>query len=195
MTKLRVSYNLYRKIADKIIEKIKIYNLQHPLRLGGFGKIVQIDETMLNFKCKSHRGRSSRNKTDAICIIEYDNKITKCFTKIIEDKSIATILPIINNVVIGGSTIFTNEHKSYQRLQNLGYEHGTVCHKYEFINKITGANTQAVESFNNYLKYYIKFKKGLETQRREEFLIEFTFEFNFKDQILPMLLSLIKIVD
>ncbi|KCZ78712.1 hypothetical protein H311_00253, partial [Anncaliia algerae PRA109] len=70
-----------------------------------------------------------------------------------------------------------------------------VCHKYEFINKITGANTQAVESFNNYLKYYIKFKKGLETQRRVEFLIEFTFKFNFKDQILFMLLSLIKIVD
>ncbi|KCZ77920.1 hypothetical protein H311_01063, partial [Anncaliia algerae PRA109] len=36
----------------------------------GPGSIVQIDETMMNFKCKSHRGRSTLNKTDALVIIE-----------------------------------------------------------------------------------------------------------------------------
>ena len=41
-------------------------------KLGGPGKNVQIDETMLNYKCKSHRGRSPTNKTDALCIIETD---------------------------------------------------------------------------------------------------------------------------
>ncbi|KCZ79966.1 hypothetical protein H312_02635, partial [Anncaliia algerae PRA339] len=39
-------------------------------KLGGPGLIVQIDETMLNYKCKSHRGRSSTNKTDSLCIVE-----------------------------------------------------------------------------------------------------------------------------
>jgi hypothetical protein len=27
-------------------------------KLGNGGKLVQVDETMLNYKCKSHRGRS-----------------------------------------------------------------------------------------------------------------------------------------
>ncbi|KCZ77075.1 hypothetical protein H311_01920 [Anncaliia algerae PRA109] len=62
----------------------------------------------------------------------------------------------------------------------LGHAHGAVCHKYEFNNKKTSANTQAVESFNNYLKYYIKFKKGSKAQRREDFLIEFMWKFNNK---------------
>ncbi|KCZ79051.1 hypothetical protein H312_03560 [Anncaliia algerae PRA339] len=35
-------------------------------KLGGPGFVVQIDETMLNFKCKSHRGRTANNKTDAL---------------------------------------------------------------------------------------------------------------------------------
>ena len=34
--------------------------------MGGPGKIVQIDETMLNYKAKSHRGRSPSNKTDSV---------------------------------------------------------------------------------------------------------------------------------
>jgi hypothetical protein len=31
---------------------------------------VQVDETILNYKCKSHRGRSHENMTDALCIVE-----------------------------------------------------------------------------------------------------------------------------
>ncbi|KCZ81455.1 hypothetical protein H312_01127 [Anncaliia algerae PRA339] len=108
---------------------------------------------MLNYKCKSHRGRSPSNKTDPICIIEFTDKITRCYATTISNKSINTILPIIESVVLNGSTIYTDEHKSYQRLSLLCYQHGTVCHKYEFLNRETGANTQAVESFNEYLKY------------------------------------------
>lgn len=37
-------------------------------KLGGPGRIIQIDETMMNYKCKSHRGRSNDNKTDAIVL-------------------------------------------------------------------------------------------------------------------------------
>ncbi|KCZ82413.1 hypothetical protein H312_00071 [Anncaliia algerae PRA339] len=49
---------------------------------------------MLNFRCKSHRGRSPQNRTDALCIIEYDGKITRAFAKIIANKEANTILPI-----------------------------------------------------------------------------------------------------
>ena len=41
----------------------------------------------------------------------------------------------------------------------MGFVHDTVCHKYTFINPETGANTQAVESFNNSLKLDIKKEK------------------------------------
>jgi hypothetical protein len=54
--------------------------------LGGPGLIVQIDETMLNYKCKSLRGRSPENHTDALCIVEVGEKIQKVWIEIILDK-------------------------------------------------------------------------------------------------------------
>ncbi|KAG0437035.1 hypothetical protein DMUE_3914, partial [Dictyocoela muelleri] len=48
-------------------------------KLGGANRIVQIDETMLNYKCKSHRGRSPENRTDALCIIEVGSRILRAF--------------------------------------------------------------------------------------------------------------------
>ncbi|KAM0684905.1 hypothetical protein COBT_003886, partial [Conglomerata obtusa] len=55
----------------------------------------QIDETMLNYKAKSHRGRSSHDKTDKPCITEVDGKIARVFATIISDKKESTLIQII----------------------------------------------------------------------------------------------------
>ncbi|KCZ81974.1 hypothetical protein H312_00617, partial [Anncaliia algerae PRA339] len=62
---------------------------------GGPGFIVQIDETMLNYKCKSHRGRSPGNITDAMCIVEVGNNICRAYAIVIENKRAEYLLPII----------------------------------------------------------------------------------------------------
>ena len=64
----------------------------------------------------------------------------------VEDRSAATLLPIINNYVRQGSKIYSNEWKAYQQLTDLGFEHDTVCHKYNFIDPETGAHTQGIGS-------------------------------------------------
>ncbi|KCZ79342.1 hypothetical protein H312_03264 [Anncaliia algerae PRA339] len=157
---------------------------------GGPGKIVQVDETMLNYKCKSHRGRSSRNKSDALCIVEYDGHITREFAVLIPNKKEDTIILIhCNNV--NGPTIWTDEHKSYSSLTKNGYFHQSVCHKYNFINKINGCNTQAVEAFNNELKLEIKRRKGVLTSSRGDFLKEFTWLFNNKKDRFKRILKMI----
>ncbi|KCZ75679.1 hypothetical protein H311_03339 [Anncaliia algerae PRA109] len=55
-------------------------------KLGGPSNIVQIDETVMNYKSKSHRGRSPLNMTDALCIVEFTDKITKAYATTIFDK-------------------------------------------------------------------------------------------------------------
>ncbi|KCZ73916.1 hypothetical protein H311_05123, partial [Anncaliia algerae PRA109] len=49
--------------------------------------------------------------------------------------------PIICRNMVNGSIIWTDEHKSYSSLARNGFWHGTVCHKYEFVNKSNGVNT------------------------------------------------------
>lgn len=181
------------KILKKIFLKIKNNEDINKTKLGGIGITVNIDETMLNYKVKSHRGRSASNRTDALVIVEIREHISRVFACIIPNKKSETLIPIIKNNVTRGSIIHTDELKSYLPLCNLGFQHFCVCHKYEFINKLTGAQTQAVESFNNCIKYEIKNRKGVRTCDRELFLVEVVWKFNNKVNRFASLLSVIKI--
>ena len=49
---VNVSASVLKKFKQLLVIKIKAYMQNNPLLLGGPGKIVQVDETMLNFKVK-----------------------------------------------------------------------------------------------------------------------------------------------
>lgn len=188
---IQISFPTVKKIFDLLFDKMKDHNEIQP-KLGGIGTIVQVDETMMNYKCKSHRGRSPSNRTDALCIVECRPCICKVWAQVIPDKSIQTILPIICERVFSNTIIHTDEHKSYQCLTRNGYIHKTVCHKYMFVDRINEVNTQAVESFNNVLKYEIKKRKGIRTCDRGKFLVEMVWKWNNKNNLWIALLELIK---
>ncbi len=164
----------------------------HMRKLGGPGTVVQIDEIMLNYKCKSHRGRSATNKTSAICIVEVADSITKVWAEVIVNKKVETIYPIIFQRVVSGTFLHTDEHRTYASLHNLGYIHDTVVHKYNFINTTTGAHTQHVESFKNALELEIKSQNGVKTELRPAFLAFFIWKWNNKDYLVEEILKLIK---
>lgn len=187
----------FRKIIHKFIEIVGVFDKRQG-KLGGPGVLVEIDETALNHKIKANRGRAPKNKTDALCIVEIEDKITRAFACIIPDKKADTMIPIIVENVEKGSIIWTDEHKSYKRLNSLGYNHDTVCHKKQFVNHETGVNTQSVESFNNELNLEIKRRKGVKTEKRKDFLNEFVWKFNNRhsDRIIKILhLLKIKVIN
>ncbi|KCZ77497.1 hypothetical protein H311_01493 [Anncaliia algerae PRA109] len=189
---LDLSKKTILKILKKVISLIPDPNFSKN-KIGGPGFIVQVDETMLNYKAKSHRGRSSSNKSDALCIVEIRNNITRVFACLIEIKKVETIMPIICEQVVPGSNIWTYEHKSYSSLSQTGFLHKSICHKIEFIDKENGVNTQSVESFHNQLKLEIKKRKGVYTSKRKEFLKEFCFYYNNRDNFLEAILNLLKV--
>jgi transposase-like protein len=133
VSSIQISTPTYRKLFILISEKMKISN-ESSRKLGGSGAIVQIDETMLNYKCKSHRGRSPENETDCLCIVECTPQINRVLAQVIPEKRMSTLFPIICDRVVMGSVIHTDEHRSYSSLNRNGYYHNTVCHKYNFVN-------------------------------------------------------------
>lgn len=126
---MEVDDKTIHKIIKKLVEKMPLPDFSDN-KFGGPDSIVQIDETMLNYKFKSHRGRSPQNKTDSLCIIEYKDKTERAFARIIPNKKERTIVPIICIQAANNSIIWTDEHKSYHNLEKYSYYHGTVCHKY-----------------------------------------------------------------
>lgn len=187
-----ISKPTLRKLFKTITSKMKFENEQ-ARKLGGPGTVVQIDETMLNFKCKSHRGRSPENRTDALVIVECSPHISRVWAEVIPNKQKETILPIICNHVVNGSVIHTDEHRTYRCLNSNGFLHQTVCHKYSFVNQLTGVHTQNVEAFNNVLKTEIKKRMGIKTVNREEFLTEIVWRWNNKENIFNALMDLLKV--
>ncbi|KAG0419263.1 hypothetical protein EQH57_0549 [Dictyocoela roeselum] len=191
-------FNYDRKTIEKIISKI-VKKIPHPdfssNKIGGVGKIVQVDETMLNYKVKSHRGRSAENKTDALCIIEFENGIKRVFACVIDNKLELTIVPILCSQVASNSIIWTDEHGAYANLKDLFLDHDTVCHKYQFVNYDTEVNTQAVECFNNLIKREIKMRMGVKTSERSNLLKEICYYYNNKHDFMRKILDLIKITN
>ena len=101
--------------------------------------------------------------------IEQESK--KCFFEIVEDRSAATLIPIIKRYVKPGSVILSDCWKAYSSLKE-GYTHLTVNHSVTFKNKETGACTNLIESTWNAIKKAFP-KYGAQKQFYDSYLGEY----------------------
>jgi hypothetical protein len=93
--------------------------------LGGPGKHVEVDETLVGGKLR-HRGKGKHrvNKTTVFGMIERDGKMR---AGPVPDETKFTLEPIINENVVPGTTISSDGHYAYRDLGR-AYEHGAVDH-------------------------------------------------------------------
>jgi len=188
------SRTFVQTLRNKIISLITKYFHKYPIRLGGPGVIVQVDETKLNFNIKSNRGLAPSKTCWALCMVDTSKNPAIGYIQLIERRNAESLIPIIARTVRSGSIIHSDEWKAYNAISKCGeYEHKKVVHKYNFVDPQTGVHTQNVESFNNKIKYQIKMAKGVTTDFREKFITEFLFFDTYKDNVFHKLVDLIKI--
>lgn len=110
-------------------------------KLGGFGKTVEIDEAKVG-KRKYNRGRIIKGNW-IFGAIERDSK--KTFIIPVQNRSKETLLPIIKDHILPGTTIISDCWKAYECLETEGFKHLAVNHSINFVDPVTGANTQQIE--------------------------------------------------
>jgi len=135
-------YNFCREVCYTILQ-------QHSEPIGGPGTVVEIDESKFG-KRKYNRGK----RVDGVWVfggIERDTTPPKCFFLTVEDRSAATLIPIIKQYILPGTTIVSDCWKSYSSLRDEGFLHQTVNHSIEFVSE-SGAHTNNIESRWNALK-------------------------------------------
>lgn len=133
-TRIKILANIgndsYQRYKAVIYLKLKQHYLDSPILLGGHYKKVQVDETMISFKGKNHKGLNATKKAWAICITDNSTKPSLGYVEIIENKTAETLIAIIKRVVRPGTAISTDEFRSYSSLaRDPNYTHLTVCHK------------------------------------------------------------------
>ncbi|XP_045468447.1 uncharacterized protein LOC123676540 [Harmonia axyridis] len=113
----------------------------HTEPLGGPGKIVEIDEAKFGRR-KYNRGRIIEGQW-IFGGIERESK--KVFMVPVADRSQDTLLEIIKEWILPETTVMSDCWRSYDCLENEGFQHLKVNHSLNFVDPDTGAHTQNVE--------------------------------------------------
>lgn len=109
--------------------------------LGGEGVIVEIDEAHFG-KRKYNSGRIVKGKWVFGGI---ERGTGNSFMVSVPDRSSATLLGIIQNRILPGTTIISDCWRAYDCLASQGYQHLRVNHSINFVDPATGAHTQNIE--------------------------------------------------
>lgn len=156
-----------------------------PRKIGGVGHIVEVDEAKFS-KRKFNVGRVVRSPW---VIGGIDINTGDAFFREVLFRNQETITSVLQECVEVGTIIVTDCWRGYINISDLGYIHYTVNHSRNFLDPITGANTQAIE--NRWSVYKRKFRARFITSRSDLSLMfaEFMFKLMFKDDTFNMIMS------
>jgi hypothetical protein len=92
-----------------------------------------------------------------------------------------TIASVLQECIEPGTTIITDCLRGYVNLESLGYHHLTVNNNRNFVDPVSGANTQSIE--NRWCVFKPKFRARFITVRNELSLmvVEFVFKLKIKN--------------
>ncbi|CAF1090388.1 unnamed protein product [Brachionus calyciflorus] len=141
-------------------------------RLGGIGKIVEIDESLVS-KVKYNRGKGLKKKQIWMFGLVERCPNGRCYIEIVPDRKAETLLRIIYDRVEEGTTIISDSWSSYEKLKDLNFSHLKVNHKYNFIDPISGAHTNKIEGLWKHAKESFKQSNGCLRIHIKSFLDEF----------------------
>jgi len=182
---LSVNYKTAWRMGHKIREYLGLVDGDAPL--SGH---IEADETMIGGKRSGgKRGRGAPGKTVVFGMLEREGGV---MTRIVDNVRRATLEPHILANVKKGSTVSTDELKSYAKLARHGYTHGAVNHgAEEWVKGIH--HTQGIEGFWSILKRSIR-GTHVHVSRKHlaKYLAEFEFRWNLRDDPASMFPLLLK---
>ncbi|KCZ80334.1 hypothetical protein H312_02271, partial [Anncaliia algerae PRA339] len=128
-------------------------------------------------------------------MIERNSK--KCVLLPVPDRSANTLIPLINQYILPGSTIISDCWTSYNRIEeNDTFSHLTVNHSYNFLNPEDNLiHTQNIENCWLHAKNKLKRQYGTRREMLEGYLYEFMFKRKYeKNKRLKQLIIILRTV-
>ena len=128
-----------------------------------------------NLLLQFHRGQPSRSEQWVFGMVDTSQTPPLGVMVLVQRRDAATLLPIIQQHVRPGSTVWSDEWAAYRNVAQLPQvtQHSTVNHSIQFRNPTTGVHTQNIESYWNRAKTKFKRMKGVQETMLSSHLDEF----------------------
>ena len=193
MREVDVDEKTISRFYARLRETAERFILHNPVRLGGNSIVCQIDESLFRHKPKYHRGRATDQELWVFGIADTSYSPSHIYLELVENRAAATLLPIISQVCRPNSIIVSDEWAAYRAVdENTGHDHIAVNHSLYFIDPVTGAHTQNVESYWGKVKLRIKVKKGVLGSKLESYLNEWMWKDNIYNDNWQNFIDLVK---
>ena len=181
---LGVTYKTAWRMGHQIREHMSEVDGEEPL--SGH---VEVDETYVGGKAKGPRGRGAKNKTIVFGMMERNGDV---MTKVVPNVQEKTLVPAIVENVDQGTTISSDELRSYGKLKFYGFKHQTVQHgRGEYVRGEVHVN--GLEGYWSYLKRSIRSTHiAVDRQYLENYSKEFEYRWNARknpEKMFPELIS------
>lgn len=157
------------------------YLADNPVMMEGMvfaNQVVEIDESIFGKRRKYNKGRKHRQEW-VFGLIQKETR--KIVLRIVHNRTKATLIPIINEFVQSGATIYHDDWASYRKLDMYGYKHGIVNHSKEFKSK-DGVCTNTIEGVWGDVKTRIRGMHGVRMKLLPNYLEEYSYRYMMKDQ-------------
>lgn len=182
LREVNVSRSVILKFYSELRKLCGVYFRHNPVFLGGEGIICQIDESLFRHKPKYHTGRAADYQIWVFGICDTSYSPGKVFLRVVEQRNANTLIPLINQVCRPGTILISDEWAAYNSLYSSDFGYLSVNHSLNFVDPVTLAHTQNIESFWSKAKLKIKKMKGIYGCLIPEFLNELMFRVNiFRD--------------
>ena len=97
----------------------------------------------------------------------------------VDRRDAATLLPVLQQYVLPGTTVVSDCWRAYNTVGRLGYQHLTVNHALNFVDPIPGACTNHVECYWKNAKMRNKREGGTARTFLDSYLIEYMWRNQF----------------
>ncbi|XP_043192983.1 uncharacterized protein LOC122365643 [Amphibalanus amphitrite] len=158
-------------------------------KIGGPGKLVVVDETVLGHR-RYHRGQPIARETCWVLGM-YEVETKTGILEFIPNRKREEIVPRIVSKVELGSEIHTDERRSYASLTAAGYIHKTVNHSQTFMAP-DGTHTNHVLAYFSRVKQLLRRKNVKGVDRISSYLDEFMWRERHKDSLWPDFIAAIQ---
>ena len=169
---LGVTYKCAWRIAHELRKLMATADFRGPM--GGAGKHVEVDETLIGGRAKGKGMGSGRvNKTMVLGIVERDGPVR---AGVIPTDSLTYLEGSVSHNVRRGTRVSTDDHRSYRHLGRVGFDHSVIKHSEgEYARGEVHTNT--IEGYWSRLKNSIK---GTHVHVSEQHLWKYVSEFSYR---------------